>query len=38
MLHEIGAKKSSRQDGLGEWWYLKERGQERIENKKTKGN
>lgn len=38
MLHEIGAKKSSRQDGSGEWWYLKEREQERIDNKKAKGN
>lgn len=38
MLHEIGAKKSSREDGSGEWWYLKEREQERIENKIAKGN
>ena len=36
ILHEVGAKKSSRNDGPGEWWYLKERAQERIENKKAK--
>ncbi len=36
MLHEVGAIKSSRTDGPGEWWYLKERAQERIENKKAK--
>ena len=32
MLHEVGAIKSSRKDGSGEWWYLKERAQERIQN------
>jgi hypothetical protein len=35
MLHEVGAIPSSRKDGLGEWWYLKERAQERIDKKKN---
>lgn len=35
LLHEVGAKKSSRKDGAGEWWYLKERAQERMDNKKS---
>jgi len=38
MLHEVGAQKSSRQDGSGEWWYLTERNEERIEKKVAKRN
>jgi hypothetical protein len=37
MLHEVGAKKTARSDDSVEWWYLKEREQERIEKKKEKG-
>ena len=33
ILHEVGAQKSSRKDGGGEWWYLTERNDERIEKK-----
>jgi len=33
MLHEIGARKTSREDGSQEWWYLESRAQERREKK-----
>ncbi len=33
-LHEIGAKKTSRDNGAEEWWYLASREQERIAKKK----
>ncbi len=36
LLHEVGARPSSRTDGDGEWWYLKEREAERNEKKKAK--
>ena len=35
LLHEVGAKKTSRKDSEEEWWYLKSREQERIENRKS---
>ncbi|MCC5908359.1 MAG: hypothetical protein JJU13_19235 [Balneolaceae bacterium] len=35
ILHEIGAKKTIRKDDKSEWWYLKEREQERIEKRNT---
>lgn len=33
-LHELGARKTSRDGGSEEWWYLESRKQERIENNK----
>ncbi len=33
-LHEIGAKKATREDGL-EWWYLLSRQEERIAKKQA---
>jgi hypothetical protein len=36
MLHEIGATKSLRNDDDEEWWYLRERENERIEKRKLK--
>lgn len=32
-LHEIGAKKTSRDNGTEEWWYLASRQEERIAKK-----
>lgn len=32
-LHEIGAKKTSRENGSEEWWYLESRLEERIAKK-----
>ncbi len=29
-LHEIGARRSERDDGAEEWWYLTSRQQERV--------
>jgi hypothetical protein len=29
-LHEIGARRTERDDGAEEWWYLTSRQQERI--------
>lgn len=34
-LHEIGAKKTSRENGAEEWWYLASREQERIAKKQS---
>jgi len=34
-LHEIGAKKTSRDNGAEEWWYLASREQERIAKKQA---
>ncbi len=31
LLHEVGARKTSRDDGFEEWWYLETRRQERLE-------
>ena len=36
MLHEVGAKPTTRKGSSVEWWYLMERAQERINNKKAK--
>ena len=37
LLHEIPAIKVTRsKDDNSEWWYLKERGQERIDKRKSK--
>ena len=36
-LHEIGAKKASRDNGSEEWWYLSSREQERITKKELRG-
>lgn len=36
ILHEIGARKASRNDGAEEWWYLDSRKQERIDKKAKK--
>ena len=33
LLHEIGAKKVIRPEDYSEWWYLKEREQERVNRK-----
>ena len=33
-LHEVGAKKTSREDGT-EWWYLLSRQEERIAKRQT---
>lgn len=33
LLHEVGARKTSREDGAEEWWYLESRKQERLEKK-----
>ena len=33
LLHEIGARKTSREGGTEEWWFLKSREQERLEKK-----
>ena len=38
ILHEIGAIKTTRPDDNNEWWYLKERYQERIEKRNTPHN
>ena len=32
-LHEVGAKKTSRENGSEEWWYLAARNEERIAKK-----
>lgn len=32
-LHEVGAKKTSREGGTDEWWYLASRSEERIAKK-----
>ena len=37
ILHELGARRTSRDDGSEEWWYLESRRQERRE-KKAKRN
>jgi hypothetical protein len=34
ILHGIGARKTTRKDGTGEWWYLQERNHERIDRKR----
>lgn len=36
LLHEVGAIKTTRKKDNTEWWYLKEREDERIENFKSK--
>ncbi|SHG30886.1 hypothetical protein [Flagellimonas flava] len=36
LLHEVGAVKTTRKKDNTEWWYLKERGEERIEYLKRK--
>ena len=36
LLHEISAKKTSRNNGTEEWWYLAEREQERIAKRKSR--
>ena len=36
LLHEVGAKMAGRKDGPDEWWYLKEREQERIDKRNAK--
>jgi hypothetical protein len=36
ILHEIGARRVSRNGGTEEWWYLDSRRQERIDNKRRK--
>ena len=36
LLHEVGAKKTSRHDSEEEWWYLASREQERIEKKQNR--
>lgn len=36
LLHEVGATLSSRKDGPGEWWILKERKQELLAKKISK--
>lgn len=33
LLHEVGARKISRQEASEEWWYLESRKQERLEKK-----
>lgn len=38
LLHEIGARKTSRDDGSEEWWYLESRRQERIAKKANNSN
>jgi hypothetical protein len=35
LLHELGARKTSRDVGSEEWWYLESRKQERIEKKQS---
>ena len=34
-LHEIGAKKTSRENGAEEWWYLASRKEERLAKKQS---
>ncbi len=34
-LHEIDAKKTSRNEGKEEWWYLNSRSEERLEKRKN---
>ena len=36
VLHEIGALKAIRTEDKSEWWYLKERQEERNEKRKNK--
>ena len=36
LLHEIGAKKVTRNDGEKEWWYLASREAERIEKRENR--
>lgn len=36
LLHEIGARKTSRENGSEEWWYLESRRDERIRKKQEK--
>ena len=38
ILHEVGANKVIRPEDKSEWWYLKEREQERIEKRNTPHN
>lgn len=38
ILHELGARKTSRNDGAEEWWYLESRLAERIEKRETRQN
>ena len=35
LLHEVGAKKVTRDNGEKEWWYLSSREAERIEKRKS---
>lgn len=35
-LHELGARKTSRNDGSEEWWYLDSRSAERIEKREAR--
>lgn len=36
LLHEIGARKTSRDNGAEEWWYLESRKEERAERKRKR--
>jgi len=36
LLHEIEAKRTSRNDSGKEWWYLASREQERIEKRQSR--
>lgn len=36
ILHEIGARKTSRNEGAEEWWHLDSRKQERIDKRTMK--
>lgn len=38
LLHAVGARKISREDGKVEWWYLNSRQQERLEKKARREN
>ncbi len=36
LLHEVGARRTSRSDSEEEWWYLASREQERIEKRQRR--
>lgn len=36
LLHEVGAKKTSRNNGEEEWWFLADREPERIEKRQDR--